>query len=135
MVSQVCLENPDQYSYAESFHFKPLSHWFPAIVRFGTSPMHAKPRAMESMCKASRAKRLARHQPRGHRLAKLARKLQMKKMKLADQQSFVTKVGGLRIDFPDKKVGEYFARTTQVSIITSLSTMKVLMLLYSMMLM
>ena len=100
------MQNPSSYSKPESIDFKPKAVWFPAIVRYGNSPMHAKPRSMEAFNKASRKRRVAVEQKRKKtKYTKAYRKLRLKEMKLADQAAFYRDCDGMLVDQPDAKVG------------------------------
>jgi hypothetical protein len=102
---QVCLEHPATYNSPEAINHKPKEKWFEKTKRYGMSPMHNKVRTMEGLCKASRKRRLNRLQKKVRRTYnKDQRKLMMKALKRKDQKSMQQQVGGLRLDFPDKKV-------------------------------
>jgi hypothetical protein len=102
---QVCMKDPATYNSPESLDYKPMDEWFEQTKRYGMSPMHCKVRAMEALCKASRQRRFNRLQKRIHKTYnKDQRKLVMKALKRKDQAIMQQQIGGLRIDFPDKKV-------------------------------
>ena len=104
-MTQVCLENPQRYNTPESFFFQPKPVWFDAMVKYGTSSMHLKTRSMEGLCNASRAKKVITEQKRRKiKYDKVFRKQRIKDMMRKDQQDFIENIGGLRLDFPDKKV-------------------------------
>ena len=101
----MCLEKPKLYNTPQSLHFQPKSVWFKAIVKYGTSPMHFKMRCMEGLSNASRAKKLIIEQRTMHTVySDEHKKERVKDIKEMDQQMFIDHIGGLRIDFPDKKV-------------------------------
>ena len=104
-MTQVCLEKPQRYNTPGSLFFHPKPIWFDAIIKYGTSPMHLKTRAMEGLCNSSRAKKLFLEQKRRKmNYVKVFRKQRIEDIKRKDQQDFIDNVGGLRLDFPDKKV-------------------------------
>ena len=104
-MTQVCLEPPQRYNTPESLYFPPKPVWFDAMVKYGISPMHLKTRAMEGLCNASRAKKVITEQKRRKiKYDRVFRKQRIKDMKRKDQQDFIENIGGLRLDFPDKKV-------------------------------
>ena len=101
----VCLELPSKYNKPESLHFQPKAIWFPAIIRYGNSPMHAKMRTMEGFCKAGRARKVGMEQKRQKfKYTKDYKKIRIKALKEEAQEDFIKNCNGLRIDFPDKKV-------------------------------
>jgi hypothetical protein len=107
----VCLEPPTRYNAANSFNFPPVDKWFQAMQRYGSSPMHAKPKAMECLINGAMAmvlaKQLRRGQGKHYKYSKAYLASQKKLIKLAIQQQFVVRCRGLRINFPDKKVPIY----------------------------
>ena len=101
----VCLEQPNKYNKTESLHFQPKATWFPAIIRYGNSPMHTKMRTMEGFCKAGRARKVGMEQKRlRFKYTKEYKKVRNKALKEEAQEDFIKNCDGLRIDFPDKKV-------------------------------
>ena len=106
--SQVCLEPPRSYNAPESLEIPPKEPWFSAVIRYGNSPMHAKTRAMEALCKSGRARKLAleqRRYGRTYKYTKAYKTIRDDQLKLKEQAEIIRDCGGLRLHFPDKKNG------------------------------
>ena len=103
--TQVCLKPPVTYNTKRSLAYLPKTNWFEHIRKYGLSSMHMRPRTMEAFLKATRARDLRREEvERGEVFTKEERKARKTEMKKSQEQAFIDRSGGLRIDFPDTKV-------------------------------
>lgn len=101
----VCLQNPQLYNLPQSANFLPKEPWFSYIIRYGMSPMHVKGRTMEELMKTAQKRKIASEQKRRKmQYSKEYMKVRKTVVKKQMQRQFVEECGGLRIDFPDKKV-------------------------------